>query len=84
MEFIDDDVVEVLRPEPLQVLGLGQRLHRGAQDIDVGITAAPRVVANALAGQDADEGRRSLGEDLLPMRDEQNASGTDGCDIEGR
>jgi hypothetical protein len=84
VEFVDDDVVEVLRREPLQMFGLGQRLHRGAQHVDIGIAAAAGVVAHALLRQDADEGGRRLAQDLFAVRDEQDASrahahGVEGC-----
>ncbi len=70
MEFVDDDIVEMLWSETLQMLGFRQRLHRGAQDVDVGVAAAAGVVAHALAWQNTDEGGRRLAQDLFAVCDE--------------
>jgi hypothetical protein len=84
VEFVDHDVIEVVRREALEVGALAQCLHRRAEHVDLGVADCAHVEADAGLGADAREGVRGLAQDLLAVGDEQHASGAHVFGVEGR
>jgi hypothetical protein len=84
VKFVDHQVVEVLRREALQMHGARQRLHRRAEHVDIGCRGCGRCSSpRDLRGRMRTKVCRRLAEDLLPVRNEQDAARTHVHGIEG-
>src|SRR5690606_21302006 len=74
MEFVDDDVIESVWREAIQMGGIPERLDRCEQDVGFGLLDLSGIAAEISVRPDSAERRERLGEDLIAMRYEENAS----------
>ena len=83
VELVHDDVVEGVAGEALEVGGAAEGLDRREEDVGVGVALLARVEAQAGVGADAPEGVAGLLEDLLAVRDEEDAAELGAVGVEG-
>jgi hypothetical protein len=83
VEFVDHDVIEVVRREAPQVRALAERLHRRAEHVDLRVARLAHVEADPSLGADACEGTGGLAQDLFAVGDEQHALAAHVFGVEG-
>ena len=77
VELVDDDVVKLVASELLEVIGTGQGLYGCEDHVGFTIPLLAHVKAKSRGWADSAKRPQGLLQDLLAMRDEQDAAELD-------